>query len=193
MLITRLAFSALWLLVVAQRLWEVRISRRHEAKLRAAGAIEHVPEQMPWMVALHTTWLAATLLEVWWLERPFVLWLALPALLVFLLGQALRLTAMRTLGERWTVKVITPMDGGPAVAHGIYRYVRHPNYAGVALEIAALPLIHGAYVSAALFTALNTLLLWRRIRAEERALSSTSTYAEQFRTRPRFLPEPARP
>lgn len=193
MLTTRLAFSVLWLLVVVQRLWEVRLSRKHEAKLRAAGAIEHAAEQMPWMVALHTTWLAATLLEVWWLERPFVLWLAWPALLLFLLGQGLRLTAMRTLGERWTVKVITPTDGGPAVAHGIYRYVRHPNYAGVVLEIAALPLIHGAYLSAALFSALNALLLWRRIRAEEQALAATSTYATQFQRRPRFIPEPARP
>lgn len=192
MLTTRLAFSALWLLVVAQRLWEVRLSKRHEAKLRAAGAIEHAAEQMPWMIALHTAWLVATLVEVWWLRRPFVLGVALPAFALFALGQALRLTAMRTLGERWTVKVITPV-GAPAVASGIYRYVRHPNYLGVVLEIAALPLVHGAYLSAALFTGLNALLLWRRIRAEERALAATGSYADQFRDRPRFIPGAAGP
>lgn len=188
MLSTRLAFSVLWLLVVAQRLWEVRLSGRNEAKLRAAGAIEHAPGQMVWMIGLHTCWLVFTLLEVWWLKSPFRLWLALPSLAVFAAGQALRLTAMRTLGRRWTVKVMTPVDGAPAVAHGIYRYLRHPNYVGVVLEVAALPLIHGAYLSAALFSGLNALLLWRRIRAEERALASTSAYAEQFKDRPRFIP-----
>jgi methyltransferase len=64
---------------------------------------------------------------------------------------------------------------------------------GVVLEIASLPLIHGAYLSAVLFSLLNGLLLWRRIRAEERALASTSNYADQFRDRPRFIPGMARP
>ncbi|HEX6239687.1 MAG TPA: isoprenylcysteine carboxylmethyltransferase family protein [Polyangiales bacterium] len=193
MLTTRLVFSALWLLVVVQRLWEVQRSKRHEAKLRAQGAVEHAAGQMPWMIALHAAWLVGTLGEVWLLRRPLVVALALPAFALFMLGQALRITAMRTLGERWTVKVITPVGGGPAVARGIYRYVRHPNYLGVVLEIAALPLMHGAYLSAALFSALNGILLWRRIGAEERALASTSSYADQFRGRPRFIPGAARP
>lgn len=187
-MLTRIAFSALWACVVAQRLWELRISRRHERALRERGATEHASEQMPWMVSLHTTWLAASLLEVWLLSRPFVWELAVPALLVFGLGQGLRIAAMRTLGERWTVRVITPPRGEPPVSGGIYRYLRHPNYLGVGLEIAALPMVHGAYLSALVFSALNGILLRARVRAEERALSQTSDYADVFGGRPRFLP-----
>jgi methyltransferase len=190
-MLTRALFTGLWLALVVQRLWEMRVSRRHEAALRARGAVEHAPEQMPWMIAVHASWLAFSLLEVWLLQRPFVLALALPALLLFGAGQALRLSAMHTLGERWTVRVITPTSGEPAVARGIYRYLRHPNYLGVILEIAALPLIHGAYLSALLGSLCNALLLRARIRAEEGALSRTSSYASQFQGRPRFVPRNA--
>jgi len=188
-MLTRLIFSALWALVVAQRLWEMRLSRAHERKLRSAGATEHARAQMPWMVALHAAWLAAMLLEVWLLERPFSLALAVPALLLFALGQSLRLCAMRALGERWTVRVITPAQGGAPITDGIYRYLRHPNYLGVALEVLALPLVHGAYLSALSFSLLNAVLLCVRIRAEERALSATSSYAAAFAGRPRFIPQ----
>jgi methyltransferase len=187
-MLTRWLFIGLLLLVIGQRLWEVRLSRAHEEKLRARGAVEHAAQQMPWMVALHASWLPCTALEVWLLKPAFVWGLALPALTLFGLGQALRLIAMRTLGERWTVRVITLRTGEPAVAEGIYRYLRHPNYGGVALEIAALPLVHGAIWSALTFSVLNALLLRARIRAEERALSETGPYAEQFRDRPRFVP-----
>jgi methyltransferase len=187
-MLSRWLFTGLVLLVIAQRLWEVRLSRAHEQKLRARGALEHAAGQMPWMVALHAGWLASTVLEVW-LLRPSFSWLvALPALALFGLGQALRLIAMRTLGERWTVRVITLRNGEPAVAQGIYRHLRHPNYAGVVLEIAALPLVHGAVWSALGFSVLNALLLRARIQAEERALAETGPYAEQFRERPRFVP-----
>ena len=188
-MLTRALFTLLWTFVVAQRLWEVRISKRHEAALREAGAREHASAQMPWMMLLHTLWLAAMLLEVWLLRRPFSFALGAPALLLFGLGQGLRILAMRTLGERWTVRVVTPTSGEPPVTRGIYRYLRHPNYLWVALEILALPLVHGAYLTSLLFTPLNALLLWVRIRAEERALAETSSYASLFAQRPRFVPK----
>jgi methyltransferase len=141
------------------------------------------------MIALHASWLVAMLLEVWLLAWPFVPALAWVACALFALGQSLRLLAMRTLGGRWTVKVITPVDGEAPVSSGIYRYLRHPNYVGVALEIFALPLIHSAYITAVVFSVLNGALLRARIRAEERALEQTSDYAARFQGRPRFLPE----
>lgn len=192
-MLTRSLFTLLWVALVAQRLWEVRLSRRHERALRSAGAIEHAAGQMPWMVALHAGWLIASLLEVWLLARPFLLALFLPALVLFALGQALRIAAMRSLGERWTVRVITPTRGEAPVQSGLYRYVRHPNYLGVALEIAAFPLLHGAYLSALVFSLLNALLLRTRIRAEERALCATSRYAALFAQAPRFVPRGAPP
>lgn len=185
-MVSRDLFTLLVALVALQRLFEVRLSRRHERALFARGAQEHAAHQMPWMVALHGAWLVCMLGEVWGLHAPFDARAATVALCVFFAGQALRLAAMRALGPRWTVRVITLPE--PPVTSGIFRYVRHPNYLGVALEIAALPLVHGAYRTALVFSVLNAVLLAFRVRAEERALAESSDYEARFKKRPRFLP-----
>jgi len=184
---TRVAFTVLVALVATQRLWEVRRSARHEAALRAAGGREHAPEQMPWMRAIHAGWLVAMIVEVWALDRVAPPWLAGIAMVVFLAGQALRLAAMRALGPRWTVKVIT-VPGEVAISQGVLRHVRHPNYLGVVLEIAALPLIHGAWLTSSVFSIANAILLRARIRAEEAALRADASYERVHGERPRFVP-----
>lgn len=181
-------FIMLVSVVALQRLWEVSISKQNERALLEEGAEEHAPRQMLFMTALHTLWLVSTVVESLATERRLVWGLSISAFVLFLVGQLLRISAMRTLGRRWTVKIITPVTPEAPVAEGIYKYVRHPNYLGVVLELAALPLIHGAYVTALVFSVLNGVLLWFRISAEERALSGSSDYSERFRGRPRFLP-----
>jgi methyltransferase len=181
-MVTELAFSAVVLAVGAQRLFELRLSRRNEARLRARGGRELAPRQMLAMTALHSAWLAATPLEVLLAQRELDVRLAVPAAVVFSLGQALRYAAMHGLGERWCVKIIT-LPGGTRVTSGIYSRLRHPNYLGVALEIAALPLLHGAWVTALGASALNGVLLWRRIRAEERALGEEAGSRTVFDTK----------
>lgn len=181
-------FVCLVVAVAGQRLWELTVSRKHEAQLHAAGAIEHAREQMPWMRALHAGWLLCMLLEVFFAGRVFRPALGVPALIIFGLGQTLRLLAMRSLGRRWTVTVVTPACSEAPVSSGIYKYLRHPNYLGVVLEIAALPLVHGAYLTSVFFSLANAVLLWFRVRAEEHALASTSDYETRFQERPRFWP-----
>lgn len=165
------AYIALVLAVAAQRLVEVRISRRHVRELKARGAIEHVPHQVPVMVALHTLWLVACVAEPLLLTRPVVPVVAGTALLLLLTGQLLRWWARRALGPRWTVPIIT-LPGVPRMATGPFRYLNHPNYLGVVIEIAALPLVHTAWITAGVFTLANALMLTWRIAAEERALQS---------------------
>jgi methyltransferase len=80
------------------------------------------------------------------------------------------------------------IPGQPPVTDGIYRYLRHPNYIGVILELAAFPLIYSAYYTALLFSFLNLLLLRARIRLEEQALASDNNYLHFLGDRPRFLP-----
>ena len=62
------------------------------------------------------------------------------------------------------------VPGEVPVARGPYRFLRHPNYLAVAVEIIALPLVHGAYLTAIVFSTLNAALLRLRIRTEEAAL-----------------------
>jgi methyltransferase len=178
-MVTWVGFAGLVALVALQRLIELRVSRRHEAGLRARGARETAPRQLVWMKLVHGGWIVGMCLEVFALERPLYPALAIAALAVFALGQWLRLAAMRALGDRWTVRILTVPDE-QVVTSGVFRLVRHPNYLGVALEIAALPLIHTAWITALVFTVLNALVLWRRIRAEEHALTRDSDYAEAF-------------
>jgi methyltransferase len=154
--------------IAVQRLLELRLSRGHELALRAKGAYERGADHYPLIVALHAAWLLATLVEGWLrgaeLSPSWPLWVAL-----FLGGQALRYWAILSLGERWTTRVMI-LPGAPLVASGPYKFVPHPNYLAVVLEIFAAPLMFGAWITAGVFTLLNAGVLLVRIRAEERAL-----------------------
>jgi methyltransferase len=109
----------------------------------------------------------------------------LAALAVAIGAQALRWWAIATLGWRWNTRIIvvpgaSPFTGGP------YRFLRHPNYLAVILEMLAIPLVHGAWLTALVFSSLNAALLAIRIPAEERALGRP--YAEAFERLSRILP-----
>ena len=173
---TRVLYTVLVVLVALQRLAELALSRRNERRLRSRGAVEAGAGHYPWMVALHTLFLASCVAEVWWLGRPFVPALAGAALAVLLAATGLRVWTLRTLGGRWTTRVLALPDE-PLVAGGPYRYLRHPNYLAVVLEVAALPLVHTAWATAVVFSALNTVLLRVRIRVEERALDAAGADA----------------
>ncbi|MEM7050280.1 MAG: isoprenylcysteine carboxylmethyltransferase family protein [Acidobacteriota bacterium] len=165
-------FTLVVLAVALERLFELRLSRRHESALRARGGFEVGQSHYPWMVALHSSFLAAGPLEVWLLDRPFRPTLALVAGLAVAAAMGLRYWTVRTLGERWTTRVLV-VPGEPLVAGGPFRYLRHPNYLAVVIEIAALPLIHGAWLTALGWSLANLFLLRTRIRVEEQALAET--------------------
>ena len=153
-------------LVTLQRVGELWLSDRNTRRLLADGAREYSPGHYPLIVAVHAGWLAA----LWWLApgRPVeVVWLAL-----YIVLQAARVWVLATLGPRWTTRIIVLPDA-PLVKAGPYRFVSHPNYVVVALEIAVLPLVFGLWPVALIFSALNAVVLAIRIRAENRALSAS--------------------
>jgi methyltransferase len=152
-------------LVTLQRLSELWLAERNRKCLLAKGAVEHGRSHYPLIVAAHGLWLAA----LWWWApgRP----INLPLMCAFILLQAGRLWVLATLGERWTTRIIVLPDA-PLVARGPYRFIDHPNYVIVVLEIAVLPLVFGLWEIAALFTLLNAAVLTVRIGAENRALRS---------------------
>jgi len=97
--------------------------------------------------------------------------LNLPLLGLYGLLLGFRLWVMVSLGPYWTTRIIT-LPQAPLVRRGPYRFMRHPNYAVVAAEIAVLPLVFGAWHIAVVFSLLNLLLLRLRIRVEDAALAS---------------------
>lgn len=177
---SRLWFACFVAALAVQRLFELRLSKRNERLILRRGGREHTPETYPWIVTLHATWFASMLLEVFLAKRAFRPRLAALALGLFAVGQTLRLLAIRTLGWRWSTRVMT-VPGDPPVRHGIYRHIRHPNYLGVELEILAAPLVHSAWLTSAAFGTANLLLLRDRIRREEQALDmEVTTPIRQF-------------
>ena len=154
---------ALLAFVTFQRLSELPVARRNTARLLAAGAHEVAPGHYPLVVALHATWLAT----LWWLAPPHPI--QLPFLALFFIVQLGRIWTLRTLGTRWTTRIII-MPGEQLVARGPYKYLNHPNYAVVIAELALLPLVFGLWQVALIFTILNAIVLTIRIRAENLAL-----------------------
>jgi methyltransferase len=177
-----LAFLAL---IGLERLGELALSRRNAKRAFARGAVEVGQGHYRVMAAFHTVFLVACAAEVIGWRRGFPGALGYAALALALSAQALRYWAIATLGERWNVRIIVVPRVAPVVA-GPYRWVRHPNYVAVAVEMLCVPLIHGAWFTALVSTVGNGLLLLVRIRAEEAALGSA--YAQAFAGRPRFFP-----
>ncbi|HYO66133.1 MAG TPA: isoprenylcysteine carboxyl methyltransferase family protein [Archangium sp.] len=173
-------------LLGAERLVELVLSKRNAARAFARGGVETGQRHYRVMVVLHSLFLVACGAEVVGLSRPFPGALGFGALGVALVAQALRYWAIASLGDRWNTRIIV-VPGLEPVTRGPYRFLRHPNYVAVVLELAAVPLIHGAWVTALVFSFGNALLLRVRIRAEEEALGAL--YAEAFADRPRFIPE----
>lgn len=167
---SRVAFTLLIAVIAVQRLWELGLSRRHITALRARGAVEVGADHYPWMVALHTMFLVSCLFEVWLLDRPWQAVVAAVAIAVLALALALRWWTLRTLGDRWTTRVFV-VPGEDLVRDGPYRWLRHPNYLVVVMEIAAIPMVHCAWMTSVLFSVANLVLLRERIRVEDRALA----------------------
>ncbi len=157
------------LLVAVQRLAEVAYAQRNTRRLFAEGATEHGARHYPLIVGLHAAWLAAIFFAVP-IDAP-VVWTLLGA---YLLLQAARVWTIASLGRYWTTRVVT-LAHAPLVRRGPYRFMRHPNYAIVALEIPLLPLAFAAWELALGFGAANLLVLAHRIRVEENALASRVT------------------
>jgi methyltransferase len=155
-------------LVALQRLLELGLSRHNESRLHSRGAVERGAGHYKPMVALHALWLLSTFVEGALRGPEFPAYWPVP-LAAFLLVQPLRYWAILSLGENWNTRILV-VPGAKPVRRGPYRYLKHPNYVVVVVEILTFPLIFGAWITALVFSALNAALLSVRIREEDRAL-----------------------
>lgn len=172
-------FFVIITLVIIQRLVEVFIAKRNEKRLLAQGAYEVGASHYPYMLTLHTSFFICLIGEVLFFERSFSSLLPL-LLFLFLLVQGLRVWCLASLGQFWNTKIII-LPGANVVKKGPYRFMRHPNYTIVCLEILLLPLMFQAYFTAIVFTLLNIAMLLVRIPTEERALIEATNYQIEFK------------
>ena len=150
--------------LTAQRAAELAIATRNTRALVARGAYEVGADHYPVMVALHATWLAT----LWWYGH------ARPPVAAFVVGfvalQVGRAWVLATLRSRWTTRIIIVPNTRP-VTEGPFRFVRHPNYLVVALELPCASLALGLAWHALVFAVLNGAMLAWRIRVEDRAFA----------------------
>ncbi|HZU99333.1 MAG TPA: isoprenylcysteine carboxylmethyltransferase family protein [Planctomycetota bacterium] len=110
-----------------------------------------------------------------------------PGAALLVLGVALRLEAIRTLGAFYSHRV--RLEAGQAVVvRSVYAHLRHPAYAGMLLAHAGWCLAL-ASVPGALVLALGLLpAIVRRIAVEERTLLELDGYADYARRTARLVP-----
>ena len=182
-----IAYLALLGLVGIGRLVELGISRRNQRQLEKRGVRKVAEPHFRWMVLLHGGVLIAAAVEVVVLHRPLIPALAIPMAVLFVLANLLRWWVIRTLAGHWNVQVMASSNVG-VVTSGPYKWVRHPNYVAVVIELFSLPMIHTAWITALVGTIANLEVLRRRLAVEDGVLLANPIYRASMGSKPRFLP-----
>lgn len=165
--------------LVFQRLVELVIAQNNERWMVEQGAYEVGKEHYKYIVLVHVMFILSLLIEVVYFEKEPSWWSWVPFLL-FLFAQVLRVWSIASLGKFWNTKILI-LPQAQVIQKGPYRFFRHPNYIVVAVEILVIPLIFQAFVTAILFSLLNShILLSIRIPMEEKALKEATNYAKKY-------------
>src|SRR5580704_4767520 len=184
--VSRIAYLVLLTAFGAGRIAELLISSRNQRAMRAKGASRVEEPRYPWMVILHVGVFAAAGVEVVVLHRPLIPALAIPMLILFFLSNVLRWWVIRTLKSHWNVQIMDSARLG-VVSNGPYRWIRHPNYVAVFVELVSLPLIYSAWITALIAGIGNASVLHNRLAVEDRVLLSNPDYRAAMGGKPKFL------
>lgn len=137
--------------------------------MKDRGGIEKGAKHYKWFILLHTLFFFSVFLEAMHYnvsDLPFNYVL----FTIFILTQLIRIWCIRTLGRFWNTKIIIS-TAFSLVKEGPYKYLKHPNYIIVGIELFVVPLLFGAYITALVFPLLHILILTIRIPYEEKALA----------------------
>ncbi len=150
--------------VVIQRLAELVYAAANTRRLLAEGGCEHGRKHYPLFILLHGSWLVSIALWAKPEMQPpaFLFW-------AFVASQLFRFWVLASIGRWWTTRIISAPHF-PRVRKGPYRFMPHPNYSVVAVEIVLLPLLLGAPLVALFYSLANAMLLYWRIRIEAEVL-----------------------
>ena len=162
--VVALVLGAVYLLMLV----ELQVAVFNDRALRARGAVEPPDDVYPIMrFAYPAAFLLIGLdaLRHASLSRDVVLL----GLLLFGWAKVLKFWVIRTLGSRWSFRVMV-VPGLPLVASGPYRWIRHPNYVAVLAEIGAIAVALSAPIAGVIAVLGFGWLLRKRIAVEERAL-----------------------
>lgn len=154
--------------VIIQRIIELIIAKNNEKWSKERGAIEFGAKHYKYIVALHSFFFISLIVEYWLNPKMISNWQIFFA--IFICAQILRYWSLFSLGKHWNTKILV-IPNAARVTKGPYRYMKHPNYLVVAIELLTIPIMFGAYVTAFIFSTLNFFLIYFcRIPQEEAAM-----------------------
>lgn len=171
----------------AEMIWEARIAARNSAALLRDGAVEIAPKILPLMMLMYVVMYAGCFAESAFFQRQIATGWGFAFAGLFVLAKALKLWAVSALGRFWTMKVLI-LPGSTVVKTGPYRYIRHPNYVAVLLEIASTILLGKCFFTFLFVFVSFSIVLVFRIRAEEQGLLRYTDYSNEMSNRRRFVP-----
>lgn len=152
--------------IIFLRIAELFLARSNEKWALQQGAVEYGKAHYPFIVALHTTFLISVIAEYYCKPEPVCL---LPLIILYLILIILKVWVIQSLGKYWNTKIYR-IPGAKLVEKGPYKFVKHPNYIIVVAEIVIIPLAFQLYYTAIIFTLLNALMLYVRIKEENKIL-----------------------
>jgi methyltransferase len=152
--------------VILLRIGELLLSKRNEKWLLQNGAVEYGKKHYPFIVSLHLLFLISLIIEY---STQQTASFSLVFIILYFLILVFKAWVVLSLGKFWNTKIYH-IPNLPLVKEGPYRYIKHPNYMIVVAEIAIIPLAFHLYFTAIIFTILNAMMLFVRIKEENRAL-----------------------
>lgn len=161
-----MVFTLFIAFLILLRLGELWLARRNERWLMRHGAVEYGKKHYPYIVVLHALFFVSLITE--YIFTPNGSYSILLLILYFLL-LAFKAWVIVSLGKCWNTKIFR-IPGYPLVKKGPYRFLKHPNYIVVVAEIALIPLIFHLYITAIVFSILNGMMLYVRIKEENKVL-----------------------
>jgi methyltransferase len=153
--------------IILLRIGELILSKRNERWLIRNGAVEFGDKHYPFVVSLHILFFFSLIVEY---SQQLTSAYSLLLIIIYVLIIALKAWVILSLGKFWNTKIYH-IPNMPLIEKGPYKYFKHPNYAIVIAEIAIIPLAFHLYYTAIAFTLLNMLMLFIRIREENKVLN----------------------
>lgn len=161
-----MVFATFISFVILLRISELFLSKRNEKWLIQNGALEYGQMHYPFIVLLHVLFFISLIVE-YSMQQPSSFSLLLLLLYFLLIG--FKTWTVLSLGHYWNTKIFH-IPNAPLIKQGPYKFIKHPNYLIVIAEIAVIPLIFHLYFTAIIFSFLNSIILFIRIKEENKVL-----------------------